>query len=223
MSRLFALYSNSLKQRPLLTNVISTALLFGIGDVMAQTLFPADLPATDTQVTSLSPALARESVLDYGRLGRSMFYGGIIFAPIGDKWYKILNKVKIPTSKLIALGIKPTPKTITVVNTVARVFIDQACFPPVSVPFYYVVMTLLEQKSMEDIKEKLRLNYWPTLLSNWTVWPTIQLFNFGFVKVEYRLIVVNIVSLGWNCYISFMNNKKTPENSTPVHFPPVME
>ncbi|ODQ81776.1 hypothetical protein BABINDRAFT_160014 [Babjeviella inositovora NRRL Y-12698] len=224
MSKLFSFYKDSLRQRPLVTNIITTGLLSGLGDVIAQKVFPpedaCDFPIPGTLSVSVSPEEERNLSFNYARLGRAMLYGGFVFAPIADKWFRTLNKIQVPASTFRTIGIVPTPKITAVVNTISRVFVDQAIFPTViSVPIYYTALTLLEHKSFEEAKKKLRLNYWPTLTTAWTVWPTIQLFNFGFVKVEYRLFVISTVSLGWNCYLSFMNGKKAPEKHVPVQFP----
>jgi hypothetical protein len=48
------------------------------------------------------------------------------------------------------------------------------------------------------------------LLNNWKIWPFIQLLNFKvrmchsepnvqFVPLNYRLLLVNTIALGWNC------------------------
>lgn len=47
-----------------------------------------------------------------------------------------------------------------------------------------------------DPMEKLRKAYWPTYKTNLGVWSTVQLGNFSLVPLEYRVLVVNVVSLG---------------------------
>lgn len=44
--------------------------------------------------------------------------------------------------------------------------------------------------------EKLRSSYTSTLLTNWMVWPAVQLVNFKLVPLNHRLLVVNLISLG---------------------------
>jgi len=31
--------------------------------------------------------------------------------------------------------------------------------------------------------------------------------NFKFVPLEHRVLVVNVISLGWNCYLSYLNSQ----------------
>ena len=44
--------------------------------------------------------------------------------------------------------------------------------------------------------EKLKSSYTSTLLTNWMVWPAVQLVNFKLVPLNHRLLVVNLISLG---------------------------
>ncbi|KAI0120412.1 hypothetical protein BJ170DRAFT_710003 [Xylariales sp. AK1849] len=55
-------------------------------------------------------------------------------------------------------------------------------------------------------KEKLEKSYLPALQTNYLIWPFVQLINFKFVPLVHRVLVVNVVSIGWNCYLSLMNS-----------------
>lgn len=59
-----------------------------------------------------------------------------------------------------------------------------------------------------DPKEKLEKSYWSGLKANWALWPAVQAVNFKLVPLEHRVLVVNIVSLGWNCFLSWLNSQK---------------
>lgn len=58
----------------------------------------------------------------------------------------------------------------------------------------------------EGAKKKLEKAYIPGLKANWMVWPAVQTANFTLVPLEHRVLVVNIVSLGWNCFLSYLNS-----------------
>jgi protein Mpv17 len=58
-----------------------------------------------------------------------------------------------------------------------------------------------------SVRKRLADKWWPVLKTNWFLWPWVQIANFGFVPLEHRLLVVNVVALGWNCYLSYMNSK----------------
>jgi len=178
----FAKYQKLIARRPLLANMLQTGFLFGTGDFLAQRLFPDD-------------GHHDKQRYDWERSLRAIVYGGIIFAPLGHNWYIFLSKINVGRSK--------------VANTIARVGVDQLVFAPfIGIPMYYTVMTMFEMKPLASIKEKIRKNWWPTLRNNWLVWPAFQMVNFYLVPLQYRLLVVNLLSIGWNTYLSFVLNQK---------------
>lgn len=152
---------------------------------------------------------------DLMRTARASAYG-LLFSFIGDKWYKILAKVKFPGKPLQSLQLNKSRDTVT------RVAVDQLGWAPVGIPLYYYVMTLLEGKGMNEAKEKVDTNWWPTLTTNWTVWPLFQALNFSLVPVQHRLLMVNIVSIAWNCFLS-LRNAAARDSHLPTHMPPVPE
>lgn len=192
MSSFFARYNNLLATRPLLTNVITTGFLFGAGDVLAQTVELRNTKTADTE----------DALFDYPRLRRAVIFGAFIFAPIGDRWYRVLNSVLVSLSK--------------VVNTAARVGMDQLGFAPfIGIPLYFSAMTAMEggDNIKEKVQQKLKANWWNTLTANWTVWPAVQTVNFAFVPVQLRLLVVNTISIAWNCYLLMKLNSKGSEST----------
>lgn len=169
----FQFYNRMLARRPYATNALTTAFLFGTGDVLAQKVGPS-------------------KDYDLARTARAVAYGGIAFAPLGDQWYKFLARTVIGRTK--------------VTQTVARVAVDQGVFAPfIGIPLYYLAMGLMEGRTVDDTKQKLARNWWPTLVSNWSVWPLFQAVNFAAVPVAYRLMAVNVVSIGWNCFLLMKN------------------
>jgi protein Mpv17 len=64
-------------------------------------------------------------------------------------------------------------------------------------------MSIMEGSSPS---EKLEKSYTTALKRNWMVWPFVQLINFRFVPLEHRVIIVNGILLGWNCYLSYINS-----------------
>ena len=58
-----------------------------------------------------------------------------------------------------------------------------------------------------DPKKRLQDKYTEALKKNWMVWPPVQAINFSMVPLQHQVLVVNVVSLGWNCYLSYVNSK----------------
>lgn len=68
----------------------------------------------------------------------------------------------------------------------------------------------------DHMRKKLGAVYWDTLVANWTIWPGVQMLNFNFVSLNYQAVVVSVVALGWNSYMSLQNSKGEHEQEAPV-------
>jgi len=51
-------------------------------------------------------------------------------------------------------------------------------------------------------------------MANYKIWPAFQFINFNFVPPNYRSLGTNIVSLGWNTYLSVLNQRVIDRNKT---------
>lgn len=85
----------------------------------------------------------------------------------------------------------------------ARVACDQGIFAPTFIGIFLSSMAVLEGTSP---KEKLEKNYTSAMASNYCVWPFVQLVNFKLVPLQHRLLFVNVISIGWNSYLSYLNS-----------------
>lgn len=119
-----------------------------------------------------------------------------IFGPAATQWYKLLTKINVG-------GKVPT--------IAARVLADQSIFATCNVAVFLSSMAYLEGA---DPKERLRSKYVEVLKTNWMVWPGVQALNFAFVPLHHRVLVVNFVSLGWNCYLSWANGQQPTSKAT---------
>ncbi|KAJ6601635.1 hypothetical protein B0H10DRAFT_361420 [Mycena sp. CBHHK59/15] len=126
---------------------------------------------------------------DFARTARLTFYGGAMFGPALTKWYQLLNRIhfKNPTRGIIY-----------------RVWLDQCVLTPGAVIVFFGSMALLEGKPHEAVP-RIGAGYIPTLLRNWAVFVPAQIINFAFVPPHLRFVVVSVVGLFWNTYLSVAN------------------
>ncbi|GME84175.1 unnamed protein product [Ambrosiozyma monospora] len=226
MAGIFSRYSTFLNKKPQLANALTTGFLFGAGDFIAQLGFPADQEngkdqkakheATLNTITNSQPIATTninlKSILanyDYLRTLRGVLYGALIFSPIGSRLYPFLNnRIFFPSFKFKARLNQHNQKLL---DTFARVCVDQLCWALVGIPLYYSCITIMEGQDWQALKLKLHENYVETLVNNWKVWPVFQMCNFFFVPVQLRLLMVNVISVLWNCYLSFENSRANQE------------
>ncbi|KAI0178791.1 hypothetical protein GGR52DRAFT_272841 [Hypoxylon sp. FL1284] len=168
-------YQRKLASSPLLTQSVTTAVLFAVGDITAQQA--VEKKGLDKH--------------EYARTGRMFLYGGAIFGPAATTWYGILQRsIQLRNKKA---------------EMVARVAADQLIFAPTFIGVFLSSMAIMEGGSP---KEKLDKSYAPALKTNYLIWPFVQGANFTLVPLEHRVLVVNLVSIGWNCYLSMINSQK---------------
>ncbi|CAD6574521.1 MAG: Protein required for ethanol metabolism [Cyphobasidiales sp. Tagirdzhanova-0007] len=125
---------------------------------------------------------------DLVRTARLSLYGGAVFAPLLMPWFKALERIHLKSR---------------VLTTLARVGADQFIAAPVLVGIFFTAMPVMEGKP-QDIRGRLAEKWQPTLFKNWML--TLENRSMSIVPPPLRLLVVNVVSLFWNTYLSWANS-----------------
>ncbi|KAL4907660.1 hypothetical protein BDW74DRAFT_147936 [Aspergillus multicolor] len=167
-------YQAKLAKQPILTASVTSAVLFGAGDTLAQ-------QAVDRR------GLEKH---DFARTGRMALYGGAVFGPAATLWFGFLQRHVV---------LKNSPKA----TILARVVVDQGLFTPVHLTCFLSSMAIMEGT---DPVAKWKQSFFPSYKANLSIWPFVQGVNFAFVPLEMRVLVVNVISLGWNCLLSVINS-----------------
>ena len=108
-----------------------------------------------------------------------------------------------------------------VINTAAKVIIDQGAGAPLYIYTYYIITNTIQKlKSeperkvtdiLEETESRARHMLWPTMLKHWKVWPAVHSLNFYFVPLQHRVLLQNTVLVGWSGYLSHLNKTGLPE------------
>ncbi|XP_064652217.1 protein Mpv17-like isoform X2 [Lineus longissimus] len=130
---------------------------------------------------------------DYKRNARFLGFGLFFAGPTLRFWYVFLDRAV---------------KGKTALATVKRVALDQTVMAPLFLVSFISGMGALRGDSTDVIKSNLKRDFAPVLLNNYKLWPGVQLVNFYLVPLQHRLLVVNVVALGWNTYLAWMNERK---------------
>ncbi|KAH7367640.1 vacuolar membrane protein [Plectosphaerella cucumerina] len=217
VARLTARFNAYYEARPLLTMMVTNAILGGIADTTAQTITvlrqtalrkPGGVGKDDNiaieihEIDKKNPLLDRDLIpdskalpppFDFERLTRFMAYG-FCMAPVQFKWFKFLSQA-FPITKTSAFG--PAMK---------RVAMDQLVFAPFGVAAFFTIMTVAEGGGRRAVYHKLRDMYVPTLKANYLVWPAVQIINFRLMPVQFQLPFVSTVGIAWTAYLSLSNS-----------------
>ncbi|OWY93667.1 Peroxisomal membrane protein PMP22, partial [Phytophthora megakarya] len=92
-------------------------------------------------------------------------------------------------------------------SMVKKIAADQLIFsPPLSLAFF-TYAGVSEGNPLLATVETAVAKLPPTLAVNWTVWPLVHVGTFGFVPLQYRVLFINVVNIGWSAFLSTMASK----------------
>lgn len=172
-----ALYQSCLQSHPLATKACTSAVLSTVSDVLCQR-FEQKQDRTRTRHVALT---------------------GLVWSgPSAHYWYATLEAAL----RHFVPGIAGLP------GLGLRLLLDALVFSPITVFGYFVVRTLLEQGwRWEPIRTKLQTKWAPTVRGAWKFWPLVNVINFSVVPLPYRVLYVNVLSVFWTGYLTFVNSQ----------------
>ncbi|XP_066851395.1 protein Mpv17 isoform X6 [Anser cygnoides] len=80
-------------------------------------------------------------------------------------------------------------------------------FAPCFLGCFLAITGAVNGLSVEENWSKIQQDYVDALLTNYCIWPPVQIANFYFVPLSHRLAVVQCVAIVWNCYLSWKANR----------------
>lgn len=217
------------KSHPVVSLTITNSGLAAVADLLGQTV------SHTLANPGMSFVQCFETVsFDARRLTRFVFYQGAV-APVVFKWFSFLDR-KFPisfqspvlpkygsASYSSASYSEKNPRLLPDIRhkfqtlykpVLKRVLVDQILFAPFSLAVFFICITLLEGGKFEEVKAKFQETYWTALVSNWKLWPIVQMVNFCYIPLFFRLPFAGVVGIFWNTYLSFINGHKTFYNAS---------
>ena len=139
------------------------------------------------------------------------------FVEGGDKPYDIMRTIRLGSFGFLLHGTTghyfygfldsklPGTAPMTVATKVA---IDQTIWNPIFGCMFFGYLNLVEGKSFEDYKNKIKQDLKTAVMGSWTVWIPAHVINFSFVPPSQRLLYINSIQIGYNIFLSFLGNKE---------------
>jgi protein Mpv17 len=167
--------------RPILKASLTSGSVFILGDITNQLIQKHG----DSEVHKKS-LVHTVGELNWNQTMQFGFIGFTLHGPYFRKGLQYLDKWFGTTADIKAVLLK----------SIAGQFI---IFPP------YVAM-YLAYSSVLNGRDPIRgiLDQFPRIVTNGVlVWPFANVINFRFIPMDYRLLYINAVGVGWNSYISW--------------------
>ncbi|MES1913630.1 MAG: hypothetical protein MHM6MM_005807 [Cercozoa sp. M6MM] len=177
-------------ERPFLWNVGTSGLMYVVGDALCQWLETSVFHDRDTDIG-----------LDWQRLTRMLLYGALVCGPLCHVWYaKVLDTARFTAWLTRMVGVSKSRQAA------AKVVADEGVFAPIATVAFYYGMTRLEFKSHDAGVERAQDKFWPTLKVDWCFWSLVQFANFMLIPPNFRVVVIQSVSVLWNGFLSWMQH-----------------
>lgn len=194
MLKLWKWYRNCLAVHPVKTQVMSSGLIWGFGDIAAQMI---------THSTAKNHRTIdeedKELKINWKRVATTSLFGFGFVGPVGHFWYEGLDRYI--RSRLVL-----QPKSLRFVAT--KVGIDGFLFGPLDLLVFFTYMGFSTGKSVAQIKEDVKRDFIPAFVLEGGVWPIVQAVNFRFVPVRYQLLYVNFFCLLDSSFLSWFEQQQ---------------
>jgi len=165
------------KSNLLVTNTVSGGGLLVVGDWLQQL---REREASERRIAH-----------DWARSGR-MFVVGLSQGPPHHYWYLALDRI------LPGRGGK---------QVCLKILADQLFAAPFFAISFIYVASLLEGAGLSQCWQEFKEKFPTIYLFDWLIWPPSQAINFLFIPSQYRVLYVNLVTVIWDVFLSYMKHK----------------
>ena len=78
-----------------------------------------------------------------------------------------------------------------------------------NIAFMAFVTLALEGRDLNHLAIKIMRDYPLVQMNGWKVWPLAALINYRFVPLQFRVLFVNVVALGWSTFLLLRSRAAT--------------
>lgn len=196
MASLIRRYKSLLHTHPFRANVLTSCTLMTTGNIISQSLLQKPLLEEPLQAT------LSIGHIDLKQAARFALAGLIFVGPTVRGCLVLIDKVFGPTTSVRVLAKK--------------LLVDQVLIAPIFLAGNISVLTLLETHSLKQVRRVLDKSYLELLKINYTFWPFVQVINFYYVPLTYRVLFGSSAALIWITILSLRLSKNKPLQSEPI-------
>jgi len=128
----------------------------------------------------------------WSRLLRLSSFGFLIHGSTSHYFYGFLDgKLPGATAGMVAL----------------KVFIDQVLWNPIFGVMFFGYVAALERKGISYVADKVKNELMTQVTGSWKVWPIAHAINFRFIPSSQRVLYINSIQIGYNCFLSIIASR----------------
>lgn len=200
MIKLWRWYQKCLELHPVKTQVVSSGLIWGFGDIAAQTITHHSTLRKHRSHQQLSSYDEDKALkINWRRVATTSLFGFGFVGPVGHFWYEGLDR-------FMRLKLQYQPKSLRFVAT--KVAVDGLLFGPLDLLVFFTYMGFSTGKSVNQVKEDVKRDFLPALILEGGIWPIVQVVNFRYVPVRYQLLYVNFFCLLDSSFLSWLEQQQ---------------
>lgn len=104
----------------------------------------------------------------------------------------------------------------TFVSIVTKVSVQQIVFTPIFNTYFFSMQSLLVGASLTETWERLKMAVPVSIQNSVKLWPAVTAFSFMYVPPQFRSVFAGCVAVGWQTYLSWLNQKAAREAHTAI-------
>ena len=194
-------YATALTKHPIWTKSITSCVIFGLSDYLAQRIEGRGSSSSATNATRkeeeerATQTLSSTDELNWTRLLTSMAVGLIYFGPAAHFWYNWMFQL-FPNTGLV--------------STLQKAAMGQAFFGPFfTCIFFASILWQARQFTIQNWLQKIRRDLPGAWVAGLGYWPLVDLLSYSLVPVQYIPLFINVCSLIWTIYLSIVANRSS--------------
>ena len=101
------------------------------------------------------------------------------------------------SSRLLSLAVKVT--------------VNQIVFTPIFNSYFFGMQSLLSGDTFPGAWERIKSTVPTSFINSCKLWPAVTAFSFTYIQPQYRALFAGIIAVGWQSYLSWLNQKAVNE------------
>lgn len=96
-------------------------------------------------------------------------------------------------------------------NVCSQVTVNQILFTPIFNSYFFGMQSLLTGMTIPETIERIKNTVPVSWVNSCKLWPAVTAFSFAFIPIEYRSIFGGVIAIGWQTYLSLLNQRAAAE------------